>query len=194
MSQATNVNSTSSISSRRSFLTKTAGLAAAGSTILALATMPTAATAGAPAKALDVPEASPALRDAVVALRESHDLLEAAKAKFTADDMKMAEWSELHPEPSPKNRRAQKKYWRRWRDVRGVTVDESWAAQLEAEEDFNACQMAVAKVKPLNENDLMLKAAVAFVYDKVKGAYGLNVAVISYSVAFDLFQMRKPAA
>jgi hypothetical protein len=39
----------------------------------------------------------------------------------------------------------------------------------------------------------MLKAAVAFVYDKVKGAYGLNVAVISYSVAFDLFQMRMPA-
>jgi hypothetical protein len=84
----------------------------------------------------------------VIALRESHERLEAAKAKFIADDMKMAEWSELHPEPNRKNRRAQKKYWNRWRDMRGITVDESWAAQLAAENDFNACQMAVAKVKP----------------------------------------------
>jgi hypothetical protein len=39
----------------------------------------------------------------------------------------------------------------------------------------------------------MLKAAVAFIYDNVKGAYGLNVAAISYSVALNLFQIRRPA-
>jgi hypothetical protein len=128
----------------------------------------------------------------VIALRESHERLEAAKAKFTADDMKMFEWSELHLEPNAKNRRAQKKSWRRWRDMQDATVGESWAAQHEAEKEFNACQMAVAKVKPRDENDLVLKAAVASVYDKVKGAHGLNVAVISYSVAFDFFQMRRP--
>ena len=81
-------------------------------------------------------KAGPELRTAVAALNESFDRLAAANAKFTADDLKMAEWSELHPEPNPKNKRAQKKYWRRWRDAREVTVDESWAAQMEAEKDF----------------------------------------------------------
>jgi hypothetical protein len=40
---------------------------------------------------------------------------------------------------------------------------------------------------------LILKAALAGVYDKERGAYGLSVAVISYSVAFDLIKMRAPA-
>jgi hypothetical protein len=53
--------------------------------------------------------------------------------------------------------------------------------------------MAVAKVTPRDENDLVLKAALAGVYDKERGHHGLNVAVISYSVAFDLIKMRMPA-
>jgi len=144
---------------------------AAGGTVLALATITPGPSTAAPASPLDASKASPALRDAVVALRESHERLRLAKARFTADDLKMAEWHELNPEPT--NRRARKRWRRKWQDMQDATVGESWAAQLEAEKDF--------------------KAAVAAVYDKEKGAYGLNVAVISYSVAFDLFKMRMPA-
>ena len=175
---------------RRHFLSQAAGVAAGG-TVLALATITPGPSTAAPATPLDASKASPALRDAVVALRESHERLEAAKARFTADDLKMAEWHELNPEPT--NRRARKRWRRKWQDMQDATAGESWAAQLEAEKDFHACQMAVAKVTPRDENDLVLKAAVAAVYDKEKGAYGLNVAVISYSVAFDLFKMRMPA-
>jgi hypothetical protein len=74
-----------------------------------------------------------------------------------------------------------------------VTVDESWAAQLAAETDFHAAQIAVAEVAPRDEHDLALKAAAACIFDKVKGAYGTSVAVISYSVAMDLLKMRMPA-
>jgi hypothetical protein len=135
---------------------------------------------------------SPALRDAVVALRESHERLEAAKARFTADDLKMAEWHELNPEPT--NRRARKKWRRKWQDMQDATAGESWAAQIEAKKDFHSHQMAVAKVTPRDENDLMLKAAADVLYDKEKGAYGLNVAVISYSVAFGTPTPRRHAA
>jgi hypothetical protein len=66
---------------RRRFLSQTAG-AAAGGTVLALATIPHARATAAPAVPLDPANASPALRDAGVALRESHERLEAAKARF----------------------------------------------------------------------------------------------------------------
>jgi hypothetical protein len=191
MAQATFNNSISAHAapSRRHFLSQAAGVAAGG-TVLALATIAPGPSTAAPASLLGVSEASPALRDAVVALRESHERLEAAKARFTADDLKMFEWRELNPEPT--NRRAQKRWRRKWRDTQDATAGESWAAQIEAEKDFNAHQMAVAQFTPRDENDLMLKAAVGVVYDKEKGAYGLNVAVISYSVAFDLIKMRMP--
>jgi hypothetical protein len=74
-----------------------------------------------------------------------------------------------------------------------VTVDESWAALLAEQKDFQVCQKAVAHVTPRDENDLALKAAVAFTHDNEKGAYGSGVALISYSVAFDLWRMRQRA-
>jgi hypothetical protein len=171
---------------RRRFLSNAAGVAAGG-TVLALVPAPAIA---APATALDPANASPALRAAAIAMDEAHDRLKAAKAWFTADDLKMAEWRELNPEPT--NSRAKKKWRRKWRDTQDATAGESWATQLEAEKDFHAQQIAVAKVTPRDENDLILKAALASVYDKERGAYGLNVAVISYSVAFDLIKMRMP--
>jgi hypothetical protein len=70
---------------------------------------------------LDASKASPALRTAIAALNESFDRLEAARAVFTADDLRMAGWGEMHPEP--KNRRA----------------------QIEAESDFRKTQVAVAQ-------------------------------------------------
>jgi hypothetical protein len=176
-------------STRRHFLSGAAGVAAGG-TALALATIPPAPAAAAPASALDPSKASPALRTAVKALGESHDRLEAAKARFIADDAKLANWDSSHPKPSSK--RGLKRWSRKWRENRDAVESESWAAQLAAEKDFQAAQLAVANVTPRDEDDLVLKAAAAFVYDRVKCGYG-SIAVISYSVALDLFKQRMPA-
>ena len=180
---------------RRHFLSQAAGLAAGG-TVLALATVtPMPAAAAMPTDlAMSAAKASPALRTAVAALNESFDRLEAAKAVFAADDLKMAEWTELHPEPNPKNKRAQKKYWRRWRAAREVTVDESWAAQLEAEENFHAAKVDVASAPSRDYHDVMVKAATSVVYDRVRLAGLGSVAVIGYSVAIDLIKTQLPAA
>ena len=196
MAQADSNNSTTALAvpSRRLFLSHAAGLAAGG-TVLALAVVsPTPAAAALPTDlALSAAKASPALRTAVAALNESFDRLEAAKAVFAADDLKMVEWSELHPEPNPKNRRAQKKYWRRWRDAREVTVDDSWAAQLEAERDFQNAQVAVANAESRDHHDIMVKAAASMVYDRVRLAQYGSVAVIGYGVARDLIKTVLPA-
>jgi hypothetical protein len=181
---STNSTATPVAPTRRLFLSTAATLAAGGAALTV--TIPPALSAPA-----GTSEASPALRDAVVSLRESHDRLEAAKACFAADDLKMAEWRDHNPEPV--GRRAQKRYWRKWRETQDATVSESWAAQLKAEKDFLNCQAAVANVAPRDENDLVLKAAVAGIYDKTKMASGFDVAIISYSVAWDLFKMRGPA-
>jgi hypothetical protein len=143
-------------------------------------------------KPLDAAKASPALRAAVRALDDSNDRLTAAKARFEADDLKMVEWRELNPKPT--NGRALKRWWRKWRDHHDATVCDSWDAQLEAERDFRTCQMAVAKVEPRDEDDLMLKAAAAAIYDKVKFASYGSSALISYSVVWDLLKQRMPAA
>jgi hypothetical protein len=193
MTQANSKNSTLAplVSTRRRFLSNVATLAAGG-TALALAVTPTPAAALPTDLALSAAKASPTLRTAVTALNESSDRLEAAKAVFTADDLKMAEWSELHPEP--KNRRAQKKHWRKWREVREVTVDESWAAQLEAEEDFRNALIAVANVAPRDHHDIMVKAATSVVYDRtVMARYG-SVAIIGYSAANDLIKQHMAIA
>jgi hypothetical protein len=55
--------------------------------------------------------------------RVSHDRLEAAKARFTADDQKMAEWMDNNPEPAGK--RAKKRHWRKWRETHDATVNDS---------------------------------------------------------------------
>jgi hypothetical protein len=79
-----------------------------------------------------------------VALRESHERLEAAKAAFAAEDVKACAWLDANPEP--KDRRAKKRHCARWRKDRDQSgIHETWEAQLEAEKDFHAAQMAVAR-------------------------------------------------
>lgn len=173
------------LASRRSFLTRTASVAAAG-TAFALTGGAKPALAAPADEPLDASKASPALRAAIVDLRESHDRLEAAKARFTADDLTVSEWEANNPRPASK--RAIKRWARKWRDYRDGAEYDSWRAQLAAEKDFAAAQLAVARVTPLDENDLLLKAAAAFVYDKVKTVSGFSIAIISYSVAQDLIK------
>jgi hypothetical protein len=69
-------------------------------------------------------------------------------------------------------------------------LGDSWDAQLEAERDFRACQIAVANVSARDEDELMMKAAIAAVYDEVKHASYGDCAIISYSVALNLFRLR----
>jgi hypothetical protein len=179
MSQADSINTTS----RRGFLARGAATVAGGAAMMA-----------APAIAnptLDSTKASPALREAVVSLREADENLKAAKARFIADDAKVWEWADNNPEPL--KGRAHKRWVRKWNEYRDATTTESWDAQLEAENTYREAQMAVARVKPRDADELALKAAVAGVYDKVQtSSYG-TVGIISYSLAWDLFRLRMPS-
>jgi hypothetical protein len=193
MAKATCVLSTpptNTSATQRSFLSNAAGFAAGG-TALALATVTPMPAAAAPKGVPDGSLASPALRAAVRALADANDRLALAKVQFEEADRKMEAWTEANPEPDGK--RQLKRWCRRWREVKDATLGDSWDAQLEAEKDFRTCQMAVAKVTPRDEDDLMLKAAAAAIYDKVKHASYGDVAIISYSVVLNLFELRLPA-
>jgi hypothetical protein len=184
----TKLNTSTTNPARRAFLSKAANIAAGG-TVLALATIPPAA-ATAPASALDPTKASPALREAANALADADEVLKAAKARFTADDAKVSEWEIANPEP--KGKRAIKKWRRKWLENRDAVCEDSWQAQLEAEDRFRDAQMAVAKIKPRDMDELALKGCLSGVYDPVRLACGSN-AVIGYSVAWDLVKLTMPA-
>ena len=139
---------------RRGFLGGSAAALAASTAvnIAALATIrPAAATIAiaAPASPLDSSKASPAFRDAVRALGDSHDALEAAKARFSEADRKAWAWRDDHPEPTGK--RARKRWARKFCDYRDDTCMAEWHARLEAEDDFRKKQFAVAKYRPTGQ-------------------------------------------
>jgi hypothetical protein len=188
MSQADSKNITfAPVSTRRRFLTHAASGVATASVLALASAGPLTAAKTAPARTeLDAAKASPALGTAIAALNESFDRLEAARAVFTADDLRMAEWSEMHPEP--KNRRALKKHWRKWREMQAATTSVSWKAQIEAETDFQKAQVAVANVAPRDHHDIMVKAATSLVYDRTEMVGHGMVAIIGYSVASDLLK------
>src|SRR5258708_30670117 len=115
MAEVNSENSTAvpAVSTRRRFLSQAAGVAAGG-TALALATIPPAAAVAAPANLLDPTKASPELRAAALSLDEAHERLKAAKARFSADLIKVSEWTASNPEPLSK--RARKRWSRKWRE------------------------------------------------------------------------------
>jgi hypothetical protein len=156
---------------------------------LALASFPPASAIASPAGPPDASKASPALRAAVRALDEAHERLKAAKARFVADDLKVAEWQANNP--APLKGRAHKRWVRKWREYRDAVAGGGWAAQIEAEEDFRAALMVVAKIKPRDMDELVLKACLSGFFDKAQLAYGSN-AVIGYSVALDLVSLTNP--
>jgi hypothetical protein len=124
-------------------------------------------------------------------LDEAHERLKAAKTRFVADDLKVAEWRDNNPEPL--NGRARKRWVRKWREYQDATEGESWKAQLEAEENFRDAQMVVAKIDARDMDELTLKACLSGIYDKVQLACGSN-AVIGYSVALNLFSLQTATA
>jgi hypothetical protein len=60
------------------------------------------------------------------------------------------------------------------------------------EGDLRAAQMAVAKIKPRDMDELALKACLSGIYDPMQLACGSN-AIIGYSVAWDLVKLTMPA-
>jgi hypothetical protein len=187
MAQVNSENSTSMpvVSTRRRFLSQTAGVAAGGA-VLALAAIPPAPALAAPAVTLDPANASPALRVATIALGAAHDRLEAAKARFDADDRKVAAWAEGNPKPSGK--RAVKRWARRWNEYRDAVEGESWAQQCDAEEHFRGALMAVAMIDSRDMGELALKACLSSVYDGVRLSWSSG-APIGFSVAIDLLAL-----
>lgn len=197
MAKATCVLSTPSTNTpvdptRRRFLTVAAigSMIGAGSLAAAAMAPNVPAAAAAPKGVPDDSKASPELRTAARALAASNDRLTAAKAVFDEADRKMEAWTEANPEPERK--RAHKRWSRRWNEAHNKIAGDSWDAQIEAERDFRTCQIAVANVIPRDEADLMIKAAVAAIYDKVKHASYGDVAIISYSVVLNMFALRLP--
>jgi hypothetical protein len=148
MSQADSINTTrpSADTSRRRFLLFVSAASAAGAGSLAVAAMPIPVPA--PTLQCTFPasagKASPALREAMIELNAAHKELEAAKARFLADDMKMTEWDKANPEPQGK--RAKRRHVRKWNEVREATVRESWDAQLAAEDRF---QYGIGVMQPM---------------------------------------------
>jgi hypothetical protein len=175
--------------SRRRFLTNVAGVAAGG-TVLALATIPPASAAAAPTGSLDASNASPALRAAAIALDDAHGRLKEALAAFDVADKLPEEWRRLNPKPT--DRRAVKRWERRYRDYRRSVTMDSWHASLDAEDAFRDAQMAVAKIDARDMGELSLKACLSCIYDAARLRSGRNAAVIGYSVALNLISLTMP--
>ena len=72
-------------------------------------------------------------------------------------------------------------------------MDISWAAQMEAEKDFQKAQVAVANVESWAYHDIVVKAATSMVYDRVRLASCGTIAIIGYGVARDLIKRHLPA-
>ena len=175
---------------RRHFLSQAAGVAAGGA-VLALATIPPASAAAAPASALDAANASPGLRAAAIALDEAHGRLKEARAAFDASDKLPEEWRRLNPKPT--DRRAIKKWNRRENEYRYSVTMTPWQAITAAEDDFREAQMAVAKIDARDMGELALKACLSGVYDAVHLSYP-NAAVIGFSVALNLVSLTTAVA
>jgi hypothetical protein len=180
-------------------LSASAGMAAGG-TALALAFVPAPAVAT-PLSALSVPTglldgsaASPALRAAVLVLQDASDALDAAKAALKIQDDLAVEWQKENPAPDG-DRRKLKRWFRRERDRRETSAMRSaWDAQIAAEKAFEAAQIEVAKVKPRDMTDLVLKACLAFVVEEPAKQIGWNAHVIARSVALSLANMASAVA
>lgn len=172
---------------RRRFLSQAAGVAAGG-TALALAAIPPATAASAPASSLEGPY-SPALVDASRALQHAHDALLAAGAVYEAADAKANEWERQHPQP--RSRRGVRKWIKKAGKVHETLVRPSWLELLSAEQAFADAQIGLAKVRPADEHDLISMASHAVIYDEVS-LTRRNAAPISRVVAYHLLRLRFP--
>lgn len=157
-------------SSRRNFLGFTAGA------VVAVATAPAQAMA-----APDITNVRPELRAAIDAAETAREALVTAKAEVDRADSLLTEW-ERQQGPRPTSKRGAKRWDRKVNDRRYEVMTPAWGRQMDAENAFRLAQMALAKVDPATDSELIAKAYCAVVYDAVRLATS-NAALIGFSVA-----------
>ena len=97
------------------------------------------------------------------ALDDAHGKLKAARDAFEESRKHVSAWETLHPMPDYKNGRQLRK-WERWQDKiyeqHGFNnaVDACQAAQ----DEYQRCQLAVAKHRPRNPIEMIAKASSSF--------------------------------
>lgn len=175
---------------RRRFLTVAAVGSMAGAGTLAAAALtpndvPQAVTI--PPARPDTTKAGPELRAAVIAIGDANDALTAALAVLEAGVATVNQWEQENPQPTsnPGKRRWAKKY----RAYSNATTEKLWEAVVDAEQDFKAAQVTLAKIKPADQNELYLMVVAALLYDRVKLTYTGREAIISYGVAMGYFRL-----
>jgi hypothetical protein len=167
---------------RRRFLTQAAAVAGGGA-VLALATVSPALAKATPASLQAIIDGFPALKEAARALDDANDVLISARAAEKAIDDKIELWIEAHP--YPQKRRAHRR-WSRWakkvHDESGINpAREAVTAALGS---YQAAQVAVAKVKPRDLNELALKATISVAYEN-GDTRPRHLLIIGRSVAWD---------
>jgi hypothetical protein len=165
---------------RRRFLTQAAGVAAGGAA-LAVATVSPALAKATPASLQAIIDGFPALKDAALALDDANDVLIAARAAERAIDDKLERWAEGHP--MPQKRRAYRR-WVGWcHKVRAESgIVPARKAVIAALQVYQAAQIAVAKVKPRDLNELALKATISVAFEDGKTRHPI---IIGRSLAWD---------
>lgn len=181
--------------SRRSFLSRTAGIAAGGA-VLAVAAIPPAAAEAAPvgqlgpsALVLDPAGISQELRDLVRALQEADETLTTAVAAFDAEYELYREWQEQNPAPDGKSRRAMRRWdLRQEKYLEGSNFESARAAQVEAIRVHEAARKAIAQYRARDVSELVHVACLVTVFED-DSKHGIKRAFIAQGVAYELARL-----
>ncbi len=127
-------------------------------------------------------------RTAARALDAALERLKAATAADDAANELFETWERENPEPESK--RGKRRWIKKGNAYHRRVTANSWQVLMGAESDFQAAQIAVAKVPATSLGELQCKATLAFVYDRVPLARR-NSAPIARVVAFEFLQLSR---
>jgi hypothetical protein len=177
--------------SRRNFLSQAAA-AAAGSAVLAVATVSPRPAIAAPGAFADATKARSELTAAIRSLDEACRALGAARSVNRDIDQQVRQWKVANPEPASK--RGLKRWTRKLQEYkRDLHSWESRWIQFEAENQFRAAQLAVARIRPRDANELMRMAAASAYYENTPLRGYESVSVIGYQVALSYVRLHGAA-
>jgi hypothetical protein len=198
MAQVNSENSTTApaVSTRRRFLSNTAGIAAGGAALAVgtgvnvTAIAATRPAAAAPSVALDGSKVSQELRDLAGALDDAEEAIKTTQGAFDAEYELYDVWLKRNPEPRDENRRA----WRKWngRHKRYMSGSNFYARQDAHAEAAAALRKAcgdVAKYRARDMNELVHVACLVIVYESESKPRYSSYSIISQGVALDVARM-----
>jgi hypothetical protein len=176
---------------RRGFLGRTAAALAAGTAVNVTAIAATRPASAAHAVALDGTKASQELKNLVDVLHTADEASNATQAAFDAEYDLYRAWVKKNPEPRTENRRA----WRKWdgrqkQYLRSSNFGATQDAHQESVEAFAVAKMAIAKYRPRDMNELVLKACLVIVYE-AGSRRGYSRPVMARGVALDVARLGK---